>query len=201
VSDLTLFKITDNLPALIDTRDMVDDGTPEAAEIDAQITEYMRALPSKVDGVSHVLATFDAMEDAIDAEIKRLRDLKATAERRKYRLEQYVVAVMQNLPEPHKGPRRITGRTSELVLRKNPPSVVISDESALRDVFVDVTVKMPAVDWSYMQHHVPAEVMDSITVLSEQRIPKKADIKVALQAQRDVDGAYLSEDNYRIERK
>ena len=189
MSDITLFAITDNLPALIETIDMVEPGTEDRAEIEAQIATYMEALPSKVDAVAHVLATYERMQDACDAEIKRIQDLKRTAASREHSLREYITAAMLNLPEPRKGPRKLAGATNELTLKRTAGSVAIEDEDAVPEAYFDVTVKMPAWMWEKLtESEQAAEMRLSV---HETRTIRKADISKDLKAGAVIPGCDL----------
>jgi hypothetical protein len=202
MSDLTLYKITDNLPALLETLDMVPEGTPERQEIEAEIQEYLTALPSKVDGISHVWATLDAIAGvekngkhipgAVDREIERLKDIKATAERQRDLLKQYLADAILRLPEPKKGARKIASYTNELQLRRTQGAVVIEDEAKVPTAYKDIVVRMTAQDWGTIKALGAAYMGDvEIDLKEEEFVVRKADIKKDLQAGAVIPGADL----------
>ncbi len=161
-SSLTLYEITDTLPALLDTLDMATE--EQRPEIEAEIQRYMSELPRKVDGITRMLAHFDAMANLAADEIKRLQERKKFFERRREQLEKYVVAVLEKLPETKLGARSLNGATSSLSLRACPPSVAITN-----------------------QLEVPARF---VTIKQEFVIDKRA-VKEAIEAGENVPGAAL----------
>jgi hypothetical protein len=195
MTGITLYAITDTLPALLDTIDMVEPGTEERAEIEAQISAYLEALPQKVDAVAHVLATYERMQDACDAEIKRIQDLKRTAASREESLREYIKAAMLNLPEPKKGPRKLAGATNELTLKRTAGSVVVEDEDAVPDSYFDVTVKMPEDKWNRMLmllEPIDEEAEFAPVGLNISRSIRKADISKDLKAGAVIPGCDLA---------
>lgn len=130
-SGLTLYEITDTLPVLLDSLEMTEAGTPERAECEAEIMRYFEALPQKVDGVARILAHFEAQAKFASEEIKRLQTRKGRFDRAAERLESYAIAILERLPEPKRGPKKLEGATSTLSLRKCPASLRITDESQI----------------------------------------------------------------------
>lgn len=175
---LTLYSITDTLPALLDTYDMTPEGSTERTEIEAEITRYMEALPCKVDAVSQMLAHFDAQVFSTGAEIERLRKRKAQFERSVERLEAYVMRVLAMLPEPKRGPRKLEGNLATLALAKCPPSLD------------------PAID----KDLIPACYLVVIPPTPASTEVDTAAVKKALVAGADVPGARLKDDKYRLRR-
>lgn len=128
---LTLYAIADTLPALLDSFDMTDPDTPERAECEAEIRRYVEALPQKVDGIVQVRAHLKSQADLAAEEIKRLSIRKQVFQDRVKRLDEYCRAALERLPEPRSGNRRIEGATATLSLCKCPPSLKITDETAV----------------------------------------------------------------------
>jgi hypothetical protein len=148
--------------------------TPEAAEsLSAALCASIAGTKEKVDRTAAVLAAFEAAEAAAIAERSRL-DLRA----RRFalltdRLQSYVLAVLDasNL-------KQLDGYTSTLARRKNPPKLVIDDESVI--------------PWDFMRlPEVPPE---------PEAVPDNAAIKAALKADPEsVPGARLAS-SYRVVR-
>lgn len=128
---LTLYAITDTLPALLDSLEMTEPGSPERAECEAEIVRYMAALPSKVDGVSHVRASLKGAAALAAEEIRRLQMRKQRFDGALERLDAYVVGVLESLPEPKRGPKRLEGATATLSLAKCPASLKITDDALI----------------------------------------------------------------------
>jgi len=174
MNDLTLYSVVDTLPALMDSYDLTEEGSPERAECEAEIRRYMEALPRKVDGVSRMLAHLESQAELAAKEIARLQRRKARFERAQERLEGYVMDVLRTLPEPKRGSRRLEGDTSTLSLAKCPPSLNITDMDAIPADFVIVVPASTTVD--------------------------KAAVKQALVDGREVPGAGLVTDRQRLRR-
>jgi hypothetical protein len=165
----------EDLADLVDQLGRKDELTPEVAEeLSAALIVSIAGTKEKVDRCAGVLATFEAAEAAAIAERSRL-DLRA----RHFallaqRLQDYVLAVLSasNLD-------RIDGNTATLTRRKNPPKVVIEDESVI--------------PWDFMR--LPDPLPDP------EALPDKKLIAAALKADPEsVPGARLQPDNYRLVR-
>jgi hypothetical protein len=122
---LTLFTIDAQLAELIEYRQnrIEDADSPPTAEelaaVDSEIEQFMSALAKNVDGTAGLLLHWKAQREAINAERARLKALLTRIETRDGWLRDYVAVVMSRQPLPAKGPRRLRGNTSELVLRTN----------------------------------------------------------------------------------
>lgn len=173
--DLTLYSVVDTLPVLIDSLDMTEPGSPERAECEVDIARYLEALPQKVDGVAHVHTHMAAQVRLADAEIKRLQARKRRFENAVERMETYIMSVLDKLPVPKRGPKKLEGATATLSLCKCPPSLQITDES-----------KIPA-EYRIVIHPVPATTQVD-----------KAAVKQALQLGIAVPGAELITDRTRL---
>jgi hypothetical protein len=125
MKDLTLYTIDSQLEELIEYRQSrtEDADSPPTAEelaaVDDEIAHYMGALAGKVDGVAGLLLRWRAQREAINAERARLKALLTRIETRDGWLRDYVAMVISRQAVPGKGPRRLHGSISELVLRAN----------------------------------------------------------------------------------
>ena len=83
-----------------------------------------------------------------DSEIVRLRERKATYQRALGRIENYVIHTIEVLGKDAKGKyRRLEGKTVTFSLAGCPPSVEITDESAVPAEYRALTLKLPALVW------------------------------------------------------
>jgi hypothetical protein len=125
MKDLTLYTIDSQLEELLEYRQSrIDDPdapatAEELATLDDEIARYIGGLAKKVDGVAGILLRWKAQREAIAAERNRLKALLTRIEAQDTRLRDYVTMVMSRQLAPVKGPRRLRGNTSELVLRTN----------------------------------------------------------------------------------
>lgn len=129
MGELTLYSITDTLPALLDSLEMTEPGSPERAECETEIARYMEALPTKVDGVGHIRSELKAADAHAGEEIKRLQMRQHRFRAALERLDSYVVSVLEGLPEPKRGPKKLEGATTTLTLAKCPASLKIHNEA------------------------------------------------------------------------
>jgi hypothetical protein len=143
-ADLTLYSVVDTLPALIDSLDMTEPGSPERAECEAEITRYFEALPQKVDGVAHVHAHLEAQVKFAGTEIQRLQNRKRRFEHAVERMEAYIMSVLDRLPVPKRGPKKLEGATATFSLCKCPASLRITDEAKIPAEYRIVIPAVPA---------------------------------------------------------
>lgn len=145
-SSLTLYHLSDELTSLLAVREEMAEGKEDTSEIDAAIAEYMAALPQKVDAVVHVIRTLESQAELAAAEIHRL-----SARRRNFasavdRLKEYCCSVIERMPKPKKGSRKLEGETASLVLKTNGglQPLDIYDEALVPDEYKIATVSFPA---------------------------------------------------------
>lgn len=123
MATLSLYRLDQELTDLLELREQIlEDSLPGDADltgVDAEIQAYMEQLPSKVDGVAHVLRHFTEQADFADREIKRLKARKAQIEENAQRLKDYAAAVIEKQPAPAKGCRKLVGQHSTLMLKGN----------------------------------------------------------------------------------
>lgn len=189
---LTLYNLADTLPALLDTLDMVEEGTPERQELETQIQVYMQALPAKVDDTCRMLAHFEAQQDMAAKEIKRLQERKKAFERAQERLEGYVVRVLEFLPPPKKGQPKLEGATNTLTLRPSD-AVKIIDEPSVPAEFKTACIELPLTEWAFVIEALDETTRSHVlTRLEKQDVKVRAsDIKRSLKAGHEVPGADL----------
>src|ERR1051326_8948692 len=103
----------------------------------------LAAAAEKRDAVAHCLAHLEEQAAFAGAEIKRLQQRKASFERWRERLEEYVIRTIKSLGTDPKGKyRKLEGNTVTFSLRACPVSVEITDARAVPREFKAVTVKI-----------------------------------------------------------
>lgn len=187
-ASITLYQIEDYLRALIDTADGMEESDEQRLAILADIAEANSAAIQKRDNVIRFLRHLEIQESGIDAEIDRLKALKAHYSKGRERLEKYVVSVLEQLPQPKRGARKLEGTIGVLSLRKNPDKVEIfeGDEALVPAQYRDVTLTVRGETFE--------AILDSGLLPEDVRTchkPKKAEIKRAIERGEEVPGADL----------
>lgn len=184
---MTLYHLSEDLTAYLESIDLTEPGTPERAECETAIQVYMEQLPAKVDSVAAMLVHLESQAKMAGEEIKRLTARKQAFERAHERLAAYCVRVLELLPEPKKGPRKLEGVHSTLALRPSE-AVTITDEPSIPAAFKTACVEMPAVTWEDLVRIDPS----IIGKLTKQDLQvRRADVKKAIQGGESVPGADL----------
>jgi len=188
-----LYLIEDQLAALIETAELV---SPEQeVEFRAEFQAALTVAVDKRDRVGQFLAHLEQQIDFAKFEIDRLRQRKATCERALARLENYVIETIENLGTDSKGKyRALEGKTTTFSLRACPPSVKVSDESAIPSEYKALTLKLPAMTWEQLLDWL--EIEQRATILRQMKGPEvtvdKRSIKAAIDGGADVPGAGLA---------
>lgn len=179
VADHTLYHLTDELAALLGLRSEMEEAKDDTTAVDEQIAEYMAALPEKVDAVVHVLRTFESQAELASAEVKRL-----TARRRKFasaveRLKEYCCNVLEKMPKPNKGSRRLEGSTATLALKTNGgvEPMTIYDESLVPDEYCLFEVRLNCEE--YLRFKAADAVIPELPII---RTPDNQRVRKALSA-------------------
>ncbi len=194
---LTLYSLEENLVALLDSQEMTEGDEQAQLEILREIAQANQAAVQKRDNLIRFFRHLDLQEASIDTEIRRLQALKGDYARGKERLEKYVISVMEELvPAPKKGAKKLEGSIGVLTLKKNPDSVEIEDETAVPNSFKDVTVTMSAETWLGF---APEPLVAAARKI-DYRV-KRAEVKDALKAGKEVPGADMSFGALRLEVK
>jgi hypothetical protein len=190
VTAAPLYVIEDQLAALVETAELV---SPEQEqEFRAEFQAALTAAVEKRDRVGQFLAHLEQQIDFARFEIDRLRQRKATA---LVRLEDYVIGTIENLGTDGKGKyRRLEGKTTTFSLRACPPSVEVTDESAIPAEYKLLILKLPAVTWELLLDGL--EIEQRAAVLGQVKSPEvsvdKRSIKAALDGGAEVPGAGLA---------
>ena len=193
VTAAPLYLIEDHLAALIETAELV---SPEQElEFRAEFQSALTAAVDKRDRVGQFLAHLEQQIDFAKFEIDRLRQRKATFERALARLENYVIETIENLGTDSKGKyRALEGKTTTFSLRACPPSVEVTDESAIPSEYKLLLLKLPAVTWEQLLDGL--EIEQRAAVLGQVKSPEvtvdKRSIKAAIDGGADVPGAGLA---------
>ena len=193
VTAAPLYVIEDQLAALIETAELV---SPEQEqEFRAEFQAALTAAVDKRDRVGQFLAHLEQQIDFAKFEIDRLRQRKATCERALERLENYVIGTIENLGTDGKGKyRRLEGKTTTFSLRACPPSVEVTDETAIPSEYKVLLLKLPAVTWEQLLDGL--EIEQRSAVLGQVKSPEvtvdKRSIKAAIDGGVDVPGAGLA---------
>jgi hypothetical protein len=178
MEDLSLYRADSQLEELIEYRQsrIEDSDTPATAEelvaIDGQIEQYLAALAKKADGVSGLLLRWKSQQQAITAECQRLKELLHRIAVRDARLREYVAMVMSRQPAPAKGPRRLRGNTSELVLRANggPAPLVVAQPELIPHELQTVEVTLRYDLWEQLVRGVADELADRIQAVAKLKV-------------------------------
>jgi len=102
---------------------------PEAFE--TALSQIEGEIEVKAENIGLLIKSLEAEAKGIDAEIKRLSDRKRVRENHATRLKDYL---QQNIPVE----RRFEFPLVTIAYAKNPPSVVILDESVIESQFIRI---------------------------------------------------------------
>ena len=185
VTAASLYLIEDQLAALIETAEMVSPEQEQEFRLEFQAA--LIAAVEKRDRVGQFLAHLEQQIGFAKFEMERLRQRKATCERALARLEGYVIETIENLGTDDKGKyRRLEGKTTTFSLRACPPSVEVTDESAIPANYKTLTLKLPAVTWEQLLDGL--EIEQRAAVLGQVKSPEVSVDKRSMKAAMD-DGA------------
>jgi hypothetical protein len=144
---LTLYEVEDNLAALANTFEVVEETEAKRIILD-EIGQAIRRVKEKRDAVVGFLRHCEAQQNFADQEIERLKIRRERIARFQAEFEQYLVSLIDQFAIPdRRGVKRLEGNFSSMRIQKNPDSVVITDEKALPPVWKDVALTMPAHVW------------------------------------------------------
>lgn len=136
----TLFDLTDEQLQI--EAALEEAGGELTPELEQAMGANCEALATKVDGYNAILRKADLQTDAIDAEIKRLQDLKRSKQNAVKSLKAYLLWVMQT-----QGIERLEGTLCKISRRKTK-SVEIYDEALLlkgvQGAVDELNAKLPA---------------------------------------------------------
>ncbi len=144
---LTLYEVEDNLAALANTFEVVEEAEAKRLILD-EIGQALRRVKEKRDAVVGFLRHCEAQQKFADLEIERLKTRRERIARFQAEFEQYLVSLIDQFAIPdRRGVKRLEGNFSSMRIQKNPDSVVITDEKALPVAWKDAVLTMPAHVW------------------------------------------------------
>jgi uncharacterized small protein (DUF1192 family) len=188
-----LYAIEEHLVALIDTVELV---TP--AEEQQFRSEFQRALSEAVEKRDRVGQFMAHLEDQIafaTSEIERLKARRSVYQRAFERVEDYVTSTIKMLGADVKGKyRKLEGRTITFGLAGCPPSVEVTDESAIPAEYKVLTFKLPALTWAQLLDFLDPSQRAAVSAdvkCQEVTVDKRA-IKSAITEGSSVAGANLA---------
>jgi len=154
---LTLYEVEDNLEALANTIELVEEVEAKELILD-EIGRALRQAKDKRDAIVAFLRHCEVQQQFADQEIERIKNRRDRIARLQEELEQYVVRVIDQLVVPdRRGVKRLEGNFSSLRIQKNPDSVVITDEKALPLALKDAVLTMPAYVWEALLERLGKE--------------------------------------------
>jgi len=154
---LTLYEVEDNLEALANTIELVEEVEAKELILD-EIGRALRQAKDKRDAVVAFLRHCEVQQQFADQEIERIKNRRERIARLQEELEQYVVRVIDQFVIPdRRGVKRLEGNFSSLRIQKNPDSVVITDEKALPLALKDAVLTMPAYVWEALLERLSKE--------------------------------------------
>jgi len=191
---ITLYSLSEDLMAHLESIDLTEPETPERAECEMAIQAYMEQLPDKVDSVAWMLAHLEDQAQMAAHEIHRLQARKESFDRARERLEAYCIQVLEQLPEPRRGARKLEGSTCTLALRLSD-AVMITDEAVVPAEYKTACVEMPAPDWERL-------ILRDETIVgkvNKQNLKVRVvDVKKAIKGGESVPGADLEYRNHLV---
>ena len=184
---MSLYALSEELMCLLDTAPMVEGGTIEREDLDRAIARFQEALPRKVDDVGRMFAHLEHLISFAKQEIDRIQARKKAFEAAIERLESYCVAVLEKLPEPKKGARKLEGEHFTLSIRPSE-AAIITNEEAVPAEYKTTVLELPANIWQMMIERYPqmAEIVEKKSI----RI-RLCDVKKALKSGASIAGADL----------
>jgi hypothetical protein len=154
--DLSLYQLEKDLADLIEYRqDRLADTEnrpteEEIAALDAEIQRYEIAEPAKVSGVVAIIRKWKTTRETAEAERKRLKAICTHLECMEERLKSYLEQIVDALPKPKKGAKKLVGKDGSTIMLKGNGGLapmIITDPAAIPDELKVATIRMPARDW------------------------------------------------------
>lgn len=123
MTDLTLYRLDEELEALVDSALTCPDELRE--ELEERIAQFLTAETAKIDSIGWVLSTLESVQAHARSEIERLRIRQQAAEKAQRHLEAYILHILaRRNGQPLKG-KNITlfARRTEVLIVDDPDAV------------------------------------------------------------------------------
>ncbi len=147
MNELTLYQISENITALLDTEVMVTDPLQQA-ELQTELAKLLAAEVQKVDGFAGYIRQLETAVAFLKDRKADLNDRQKAIENRIARLEKYAAGCIEVLPRNAKGGyARLEGKEFTLSLRAPKESVDITDEQKVPSKYKVLTIKVSAEAW------------------------------------------------------
>lgn len=181
---LSLYRVEENLLALLDTEELV------APDLEAQwladLNHALSEAEDKREAFGQFLLWLDSQEEAGKKEIERLKRRNETIANAARKLKRYAIDIIKSWGVDKKGKyRKLTGHTVTMWARALPASVDILDEALVPDEFKIAHVRMPMPRWMRLVQANPGLAAEA--TLNLITIPKEP-LEKELLAGRHIDG-------------
>lgn len=188
-----LYAIEEDLAALADTVELVPADQEEQFRDEFQIA--LTTAVEKRDRVGQFMAHIEHQIAFANSEIDRLKERKTAYQKALSRIENYVIHTIEALGKDARGKyRRLEGTAVTFSLAGCPPSVEVTDESAVPPEYKTLTLKLPAAVWNQILGWLGTVRRESIAgqvAFHEISIDKRS-IKAAINSGAIVPGADLA---------
>jgi Siphovirus Gp157 len=142
----TLFTIEDDLQALLNSEELVND--EQWDEFKQEVAAKLRSAVDKRQRFGEFIRFCELMQSNCDTEIKRLEALRKMYAAAQDRCEQFVVYTIEQLGRDRRGRYpKLAGHTVTLSVAQNPDSVELVDKESIPDRFQSVELKLPLDAW------------------------------------------------------
>lgn len=211
-TSITLFGVEESLEALLNSQDLVPE--EQEAEYQKAVAESLDKAVDKREHVGQMILYCQDKQAVCEREIKRLEGHKKTFALVEQRVSNMALGVILTLGKDEKDKfRRLQGHTLTLSAAKNPDAVEVTDEDAVPDDYKIIAPKLPMSAWRKLLELIYGEdlriISDDQTV-NELRAAvdcakenasvsiSKSAIKEALEAGKEVNGAQMRLNVYRL---
>lgn len=199
----TLWKIEEDLQALLDTVDLVPDEDQEGLEqIKNELTSTLERAVAKRDQVGAWMAQQESTVDLIEAEIARLRSLKDKRTRAIGKVEEYVASIILAKGPDQKGRfSKLDGAVCSFSVKRNPAAIEIIEDAAIPEQYQAVTLAFSPGEWQAFADELDMDTYAALSRFVKAKTPNKTEIKRAIEAGEQVPGAQLAPTRYRLVRE
>lgn len=191
-----LWQIEEHLDALLNSVDLCETEEQRLEIMNEIASQYMKR-GAKADQMDGWLNRETAYVMSIDQQMDRLKKLREKRLRAVSKVEDYIASVMLA-----NGMKRLDGNKCRFTLKKNPPSVEITNDFSIPTEYESVTLQYDPEQWAQFINNVPVAVYDDyVRHYIKERKPSKSRIKKALDSGRTIPGAQYAPPKYRLERE